>query len=316
MSVCLGFDTSNYTTSMALFDGENCFLSGRLLDVPQGSLGLRQSEAHFAHTKRLPELAEKLFAQTGKVNISCVAASTKPLEKEGSYMPCFLAGESQARVMASMLDVPFFAFSHQQGHLAAAAWSAGHYELLKEPFLAWHLSGGTTELLYVEPTLDSFHAERIGGTEDLAAGQLIDRTGKLLGTGFPAGKMVDELARNATKDLYFKAKLRGYDFSLSGLENKVNDLYNKGETPENVAYFAVMSVAKTVLAVTKEAIKEYGDLPFLCSGGVARNSTMRELFSRHTKAFFAKPEYSSDNAAGVAILGYKKFYEHSDSNRA
>ncbi len=304
MSFCLGFDTSNYTTSVALFDGTSCHMTGELLEVPAGSLGLRQSEAHFAHTKKLPALIRQLFAARATAEISCVAASTRPLEKEGSYMPCFLAGESQARVIATVLGVPFYAFSHQQGHIAAAAWSAGKSDLLKDRFLAWHLSGGTTELLQVRPFGSGFTAERIGGSMDLAAGQLIDRTGKLLGTAFPAGKAVDQLALGADKDISFTAKLRGLEFSLSGLENKLNELHTKGETPENIAYFAVCSIAKTVYEATRAALREYGQMPLLFSGGVARNSTMRAMFSGHAEAFFALPEYSSDNAAGAAILGW------------
>ena len=138
MKCCLAFDTSNYTTSVALFDGENCSMVSKLLDVPQGSLGLRQSEAHFAHTKRLPAMVEELVAKAGKYEISCVAASTRPVEREGSYMPCFLAGESQARVIAQLLKVPFYAFSHQQGHIAAASWSAGVFDIVKKPFRRYH----------------------------------------------------------------------------------------------------------------------------------------------------------------------------------
>ncbi len=305
MKCCLAFDTSNYTTSAALFDGENCHMVSKLLDVPTGALGLRQSEAHFSHTKRLPALVGELVAKAGDYEISCIAASTRPVERERSYMPCFLAGESQARVIAELLKVPFYAFSHQQGHIAAASWSAGVYNIIKEPFLAWHLSGGTTELLYVEPEGELFAARRIGGSSDLSAGQLIDRTGKMLGTAFPAGAAVDALASNADKKLSFTAKMNGLEFSFSGLENKVKDLIATGESPENIAAFAVNSIAKTVLKATKAAFAEYGNLPLLCSGGVARNSTMRRMFAQAApQTHFAKPEFSSDNAAGVAILGW------------
>lgn len=147
----LGFDTSNYTTSVAAFNGvsgENC---SRLLDVRPGELGLRQSDALFAHVKRLPEMTDELFAALPRDTIRAVGASTRPRAVDGSYMPCFLAGSSQAQTLARILDVPFYAFSHQQGHIAAALWSAGRMELMHTPHLAWHLSGGTTELLLVEP---------------------------------------------------------------------------------------------------------------------------------------------------------------------
>ena len=184
--LALAFDTSNYTTSCAVFDGERGENSGRLLDVAPGQLGLRQSDALFSHVKRLPEIVRAL--DLTDCEIVAVGASTKPRETEDSYMPCFLAGSSQGEVMAKTLGVPFYAFSHQQGHIAAAAFSAGRPELMDEPHLAWHLSGGTTELLFVRPHERAVMCEIIGGTSDVSAGQLIDRTGQLLGLQFPSGK--------------------------------------------------------------------------------------------------------------------------------
>ena len=177
----LGFDTSNYTTSVAAFDGvggKNC---SRLLDVKPGELGLRQSDALFAHIKRLPELVDALCASVNIGNVTAIGVSTRPRAVEGSYMPCFLAGWSQASCLAKILNVPLYEFSHQQGHIAASLWSAGRLELMQTPHLAWHLSGGTTELLLVTPDGKTVRAEKLGGTSDISAGQLIDRTGKLLG---------------------------------------------------------------------------------------------------------------------------------------
>lgn len=147
----LGIDTSNYTTSAAVFDGSGGYNAGRLLEVRPGELGLRQSDALFQHIKHLPGRFAELRAEGWLTGLSAVGASTRPRAVEGSYMPCFLAGEGQGQTLADALGVPFYAVSHQQGHIAAAAWSAGRLELLDRPMLAWHLSGGTTELLYVEP---------------------------------------------------------------------------------------------------------------------------------------------------------------------
>ena len=212
--VVLGLDTSNYTTSVAVFDGSEGHNEGRLLDVRPGELGLRQSDALFQHVKRLPMLFENLKGQGQLSNIQAVGASTRPRAVEGSYMPCFLAGTSQGQCLADTLGVPFYAHSHQQGHLAAAAWSAGHLELLDRPFLAWHLSGGTTELLKVEPDGYSVQAEIVGGTQDISAGQLIDRTGVLLGLQFPAGKALDALYEQGSgKNRGFKVKLNDLTFN-------------------------------------------------------------------------------------------------------
>ncbi len=295
----IAFDTSNYTTSCAVFDGENGNNSGRLLDVKPGELGLRQSDALFAHVRRLPEITEKLdFSGV----ILAVGASTKPRETEDSYMPCFLAGASQGAILAKALDVPFFEFSHQQGHIAAAAWSAGRMDILDIPHLAWHLSGGTTELLYVEPWGTAVKCKIIGGTTDVSAGQLIDRTGQLLGLQFPSGKAIDALASGCENKQQYNMKLNGFTFSLSGVEHKMKQMFEKREKAENVAYFALASVISGVSRVTKAALKEYGNIPVLYSGGVASNSLLRELTP---DGIFAKPQFSTDNAMGTAILTYR-----------
>lgn len=304
----LGLDTSNYTTSAAVFDGCDGVNEGRLLDVRPGELGLRQSDALFQHVKRLPELFGRLKEQGRFENIQAVGASTRPRAVEGSYMPCFLAGASQGQCLADTLGVPFYAHSHQQGHLAAAAWSAGHMELLDRPFLAWHLSGGTTELLLVEPDGYTVKEELIGGTQDISAGQLIDRTGVLLGLNFPAGKGLDALYEQGEagkKGKPFKVKLNDLTFSLSGMENKVKQMAQQGSDPVDIARFALDTVALTVVNTTKKAREKWPDLPVLCSGGVASNTQLRRAMEKECGAIFAPPRYSTDNAMGTAILTWR-----------
>ena len=303
----LGLDTSNYTTSAAVFDGEGGRNQGRLLEVRPGELGLRQSDALFQHVKHLPEVVEALLGEEGLGTVQAVGASTRPRAVEGSYMPCFLAGASQGQVLSQVLGVPFYAFSHQQGHLAAAAWSAGRLDLLDRPFLAWHLSGGTTELLRVEPEEDGVvvRAEILGGTSDISAGQLIDRTGVLLGLPFPAGKEVEKLSRQAQKREYYKVKVNGLTFSLSGMENKVRQMVQRGEEPAEIAWFAQETVCRVVQACTKAAMEAYPGLPVLCSGGVASNGRLKELLRQNCGALFAQPQFSTDNAMGTAVLTWR-----------
>ena len=305
---CLGIDTSNYTTSTALFDGTDGYNLGRLLDVPQGALGLRQSDALFQHVKRLPELFRQLRAEGRLEGLAAVGASVKPRWVEGSYMPCFLAGESLGRSLADTLGVPFFPCSHQQGHLAAAAWSAGRPDLLDRPHLAWHRSGGTTELLFVTPEGYGVRAEKVGGTSDISAGQLIDRTGKLLGLAFPAGKALDALAGDSQAEGKFRVRAEGLTFSLSGVENKVQALAETAE-PAEVARFALATVADVVGRVTRAALEEHPGLPVLCSGGVASNRLLRDVLTKACGAIFAPPQYSTDNALGVAILAHRVLTE-------
>lgn len=300
--LCLGFDTSNYTTSAAVFGGGTAENRGKLLTVPEGALGLRQSDALFQHVKRLHRMVERLRADGALGRIAAVGASTRPREVEGSYMPCFLVGEGQGRTLAAVLGVPFYPCSHQQGHVAAAAWSAGREDLLDRPHLAWHLSGGTTELLKVEPEGHTVRAEAIGGTSDIAAGQLVDRTGVLLGLPFPAGKALDALYPEADGASFFRVKLNGLTFSLSGMENQVKGLLERGEKPANIARFAIDTVMDVLLRATQEAQRRWPGLPVLCSGGVASNRQIRAAMEKTCGAVFAQPQYAADNALGVAIL--------------
>ena len=303
--LCLGFDTSNYTTSAALFGDGTAENRGKLLTVPEGALGLRQSDALFQHVKRLHLMAEQLRADGVMGKIAAVGASTRPREAEGSYMPCFLVGEGEGRTLAAVLGAPFYPCSHQQGHVAAAAWSAGREDLLDRPHLAWHLSGGTTELLRVEPEGHTVRSQVVGGTSDIAAGQLIDRAGVLLGLPFPAGKALDALYPQAEKELSFRVKLNGLTFSLSGMENKVKELAERGEAPADIARFTINTIMDVLIRATGEAQKRWPGLPVLCSGGVASNRQIRAALERACGAVFAQPQYAADNALGVAILAHR-----------
>ena len=300
----IGIDTSNYTTSIAWFDGtsgENC---SRLLPVKQGELGLRQSDAVFAHTKSLPELSGRLFSHVQISNISAVGVSTRPRAVEGSYMPCFMVGYSHAKLLSEVLGVPLIEVSHQQGHVAASLWSADKMELMDQPHLAWHLSGGTTELLLVEPEGRNVRCTKIGGTSDISAGQLIDRTGQLLGLPFPSGKHLDALSKDAQMEEVFRVKCSRMTFSLSGVQNKVQQFHGIHQNDAETAGYALRCVAKAVYLATQQALKEYPGLPVVFSGGVASNSLLRET-TKDLHPVFSPPQYSTDNAMGVAVLTHR-----------
>ena len=300
----IGFDTSNYTTSVAWFDGtdgENC---SKLLPVKQGELGLRQSDAVFAHIKSLPELSGRLFSNIDPASIQAVGVSTKPRAVEGSYMPCFMVGYTHAKTLADLLKVPLIEVSHQQGHVAASLWSAKRLDLMDTAHLAWHLSGGTTELLLVEPEGKNVRCSRIGGTTDISAGQLIDRTGQLLQLPFPSGKHLDILRADAELTETFQVKCQAMEFSLSGVQNKVQQFHQRVQSPAETAAYALRCVSAAVYRATQNALKAYPGLPVVFSGGVASNSLLRSVM-QPLDPLFCAPEYSTDNAMGVAVLTYR-----------
>ena len=302
--ISVGIDTSNYTTSIAYFDGdagENC---SRLLPVKQGELGLRQSDAVFSHIKSLPELSGRLFSHFSGKAIDVVGVSTRPRAVEGSYMPCFMVGYSHARMLAEALKVPLVEVSHQQGHVAAALWSSSHMELMDQPHLAWHLSGGTTELLLVEPEGKNVTCTKIGGTSDISAGQLIDRTGQLLELPFPSGKHLDQLSMDATGKDVFRVKCDHMTFSLSGVQNKVQQFHSAHADKVETAAYALRCVCTAVVAATQQAQKAYPGLPVVFSGGVASNRMLRQAVE-HLDPVFSPPQFSTDNAMGVAVLAMR-----------
>lgn len=216
-------------------------------------------------------------------------------------MPCFMVGYSHAKLLADALCVPLVEVSHQQGHVAASLWSAGRLDLMDTPHLAWHLSGGTTELLLVEPEGKNVRCTRIGGTTDISAGQLIDRTGVMLDLPFPAGKHLDELSKTANLTEVFKVKCPEMQFSLSGVQNKVQQFYAANDDAAETAAYALRCVSEAVYRATKNALKAYPGLPVVFSGGVASNSMLRTRLA-DLNPIFAQPQYSTDNAMGVAVL--------------
>ncbi len=304
----LGFDTSNYTTSAALyFPEENKILhSKKLLPVREGEKGLRQSDAVFYHTRQLHSVCGELFHRS-KYNLDSIGASAFPRMAEGSYMPCFLVGLNTGKIISDITGVNLHISSHQVGHILAALYSADRLELIKEKFIAFHLSGGTTEALFVEPDEDEIiRCTLIGKSTDLKAGQAIDRVGVMLGMRFPCGAELDLLSQESTADYKVRPSVSGTDISLSGVENKCKAMIEKNEKPCDIAKFCIQYISASVEKMT-ESIKEiYGDLPLVYSGGVMSNSYMKSRFTEKFNGIFASPEFSSDNAAGIAIMAYLK----------
>ena len=300
MSV-LGIDTSNYTTSIAWFNGVDVQNCSKLLPVKQGELGLRQSDAVFSHIKSLPELSGRLFSNIERDSITAIGVSTRPRAVEGSYMPCFMVGYSHGKLLSETLGVPLVEVSHQQGHVAASLWSSGHMDLMDEPHLAWHLSGGTTELLLVEPKDKNVICTKIGGTTDISAGQLIDRTGQLLDLPFPAGKHLDALSADAVSREKFRVKCKDMYFSLSGIQNKVQQFHQEHSDPRETAAYTLRCVSNAVCTATEQAMERYPGLRVVFSGGVASNAMLRNN-TAYLNPIYCPPQYSTDNALGVAVL--------------
>lgn len=308
MAVFLGIDTSNYTTSVALYDSikKKVIHRRKLLPVKEGSLGLRQSDALFHHTVQLPELFKELFLEySGEINAVCV--SERPRSLDGSYMPCFLAGVSAGQSVASAMRIPLYKFSHQDGHIAAALFSADRMDLIKsERFAAFHVSGGTTEAVLVSPNDNgSFNTEIICASSDLKAGQAIDRVGTSMGLKFPAGKMLDDLSQKSLKEYKVKPFIKDGNCSLSGIENKCMKMLKDGERNEDIAKYCLTYIGSSICEMCQYVLKKYPDIIIVFAGGVLSNTLIRSMIKENfpKNAVFSLPEFSSDNAVGIAVLG-------------
>ncbi|MGN1481668.1 peptidase M22 [Porcipelethomonas sp.] len=304
----LGIDTSNYTTSAAVFNDENnkIIQKNKLLPVKPGECGLRQSDAVFHHVSQLSGVLSDML--NGIEDLKAVGVSARPRNADGSYMPCFLPGKTAGELIASVCKCDIYYTAHQLGHVAAALYSCGKTELFNESFIAFHVSGGTTDVLLCTPdTEEIIKAEHIGGSLDLKAGQVIDRTGVMMGLDFPCGKELEKLALRSDKTYRIKASLKGIDCCLSGIENQCRKLYESGESKENTANFCISSVYAAIREMTIAVLKKYGNLPLIYSGGVMSCKIIAENISREFGGNFAEPEFSCDNAAGTAVIAAEKY---------
>lgn len=321
--VCIGVDTSCYTTSLAAVDAQSgALLSQRrkILPVPMGQCGLRQSDALYQHVLQLPDLFRQLLSdlkEFAPYHVVCVSVSKTPRDVEDSYMPVFRAGTAFANVMADSFGVPLYETCHQTGHLLAA--TAGSGDEPERDFLAIHLSGGTCEMLRVK--VADYYGELIGATDDISAGQLMDRVGVKLGLAFPAGVSMERLAASCgEKDpesiACVPVSVRGLRLSFAGPASALLRQADAGEDAALIALRAYSAVARTLCKWIKNASVQTGLSDVLLMGGVASSAVLRRILEdRLQKArvnvtmHYADPALASDNAVGVAIFGARRWNE-------
>ncbi|MBQ8690188.1 MAG: peptidase M22 [Clostridia bacterium] len=306
----MGVDTSNYTTSVALIGVDGTLAANIKIPLPvkAGECGLRQSDAVFAHIKNLPVAMQRARREIGDGEVVAIGVSEKPRNVEGSYMPCFLSGVAAATSVSAATDIPIYKFSHQCGHIAAALYSSNRSDLFDREFCAFHVSGGTTEMLRVVPDEAAFKADVVGGTADLNAGQLIDRVGVLMGLPFPCGSHIEELALANTKKLTSrKPTLSGSYINLSGGENIAAKMYAETGDKSLVSAFVLEYISRGLISLADFYESQHCKSEFLFAGGVMSNSIIKARLADRFDASFAVPQLSSDNAVGIAYLTERAF---------
>ena len=307
----MGIDTSNYKTSLAVVDstGEVLYNYQEFLEVKHGERGLRQSEAFFQHVQKLPEAVEGAFAAEGiRGNIGAISVSTRPRPVEGSYMPVFTAGHGYAKALAAAMNIELQEFSHQEGHIEAIR----HYSPLadKSPLICFHFSGGTTEALLLD---EQGKITIVGGTKDIAYGQVLDRVGVALGYPFPCGQRLDEIALSSSghRSIFSTVKVKDGYVNLSGIETQAQralEHYSQSELVEDLFEKLCGSVAEMTIQLSNK----YGINDFIYAGGVSCSTYMRHYLSEHMykdlNIVFGRHEMSADNAIGTALLGGRKLW--------
>lgn len=313
MNVFLGVDTSAYTTSVALVSENGEVLADEriLLQVESGQRGLRQSEAHFAHTRNLPVLMEKLAPMFREHNLLAIGVSDRPRRLPDSYMPVFLAGLGICRCLVGVGGYSLYLFSHQEGHIQAAACGL---PLEGQNFLAVHFSGGTSEILQVKHDNSRFNIQLIQATTDINAGQLIDRVGVAVGLPFPAGPFMEELAADGMTDLFIPSVVDVRGFSFSGAETRAITMLEQGVPQETVAFLVFQCIANTLEKGLRAAARQTGIKNIVLAGGVMANSFIRRRLTSRLdgsgiELFWASPHLSTDNAVGIALMALDSYYE-------
>lgn len=315
-SLCtVGFDTSNYTTSASVCDSSGKVILNLKIPLPvkEGERGLRQSDAVYAHVKNQPQLMTLLseFLKEKNLSPTAIGYSSSPTNGSKSFMPCFLCGKAFALSFSACTSIPVYQFSHQEGHIAAAVYSAtDSLRLTENQLLAFHVSGGTTDILLCTPKKSGFDISGIGGSLDLHAGQLVDRIGVMMNIPFPCGPKIEQYAALCDGKTQFTPKIsvNGLTCNLSGGENAAIKVY-KEHGREACSKFVLDFIASTLDKLSDNLRAVYPSLPIVYSGGVMSNKYISSVLCKRSDTYFAEPAFSADNAAGIALLTHKRFTE-------
>ena len=270
-----------------------------------------------AHQQNIVPVVDQALKKAGikKEMISAIAFTRGP-----GLMGSLLVGTSFAKSLSFGLNIPLIEVNHMQAHILAHFIDKEGYEKPEFPFLAMTISGGHTQIVKVN---DHFDMSVIGETIDDAVGEAFDKSGKILGLGYPAGPEIDKFAKkgNPLKFSFTKPKVDGLNFSFSGLKTAIM-YFIKNETKKNLNFVAenindiCASIQYTIVGILldklKKAVIETGINRIAIGGGVSANSGIRDHLKKCEKKFGWKTfipdfEYTTDNAAMIAIVGYLKY---------
>ena len=317
-SIILGIESSCDDTSAAIIRG-NKILSNIAAnqEIHNDYGGVVPELASRAHQQNIIPVVEKSLS---KANIQQKDISAVGFTRGPGLLGSLLVGTSFAKSLAMSLNVPLIEVNHLQAHILAHFIDDANNMPPKFPFLCLTVSGGHTMIVLVK---DYFDMEIIGKTIDDAAGEAFDKIGKIFELDYPAGPIVDRLAKTGDKNSFKfnKPRLENYDYSFSGIKTSV--LYfvqkevkkNPDFIKENLADLCA-SVQKSIVEILmdklEKASKELNINEVAIAGGVSANSGLREAMQQNAEKlgwniYIPKFEYTTDNAAMIAMVAKLKY---------
>ena len=293
---------------------------------------------HKSYGGVVPELASRAHQQNivpvvdqalKKAGISTADLDAVAFTQGPGLMGSLLVGTSFAKSLAYGLDIPLIDVNHMQGHILAHFIEEEGYKKPPFPFIAMTISGGHTQIVRVN---DYFNMTVIGETIDDAVGEAFDKSGKILGLGYPAGPEIDKRAKlgNPKAFKFTKPKVKGLNFSFSGLKTGILYFIQK-KVKENPQFIKenlndiCASIQYTIVGILMDKLKlavlETGINQIAIGGGVSANSGIRATLKQAESqqgwtTYLPAFEFTTDNAAMIAIVGYLKFQNQNHADQS
>ena len=322
----LGIESScDDTAASVLCDGK--ILSNVIANqnVHENYGGVVPELASRAHQQNIVPVVDQAIKVAGieKEELSAIAFTKGP-----GLMGSLLVGTSFAKSLAYGLSIPLIEVNHMQAHILAHFIEKEGYDKPKFPFIAMTISGGHTQIVRVD---DYFKMEILGETIDDAVGEAFDKSGKILGLGYPAGPKIDKLAQkgNPKRFNFTKPKVKGLNFSFSGLKTAIL-YFIRNETIKNENFInqnindICASIQYTIIGILldklKKSVEQTGIKRIAIGGGVSANSGIRKKLKKtekihEWKVYIPAFEFTTDNAAMIAIVGYLKYQKKEFTNQ-
>ncbi len=305
--IVVGIDTSCDDTSVAVYDGHGNRVLSNIVssqyEFHQPFGGVVPEVAARKHAENIDVVFEEALrvAGIGVEDIRLVAVTRAP-----GLLPALLVGLTFGKGVAFWKEISFKGVHHIEAHLLSPfIGSEPEY-----PFLGLVVSGGHTLIVLAE----EFGKYRvIGKTLDDAVGEAYDKVAKMLNLGYPGGPVIDRIYREFEGEYLElpKPRVKGFNYSFSGIKTAVRRLIEKGYPPEQVAASFQKTAVEYLIGKLKKALKETGVKRIAVSGGVSANSLLREklkeIEEQGYKVYLPKMEFTSDNGAMVAYVGYRRF---------